>query len=226
MNSNPSYLGHRSRVKEKFLKNDSNSFYDYELLELLLFSANPRKDVKPIAKKLLEKLGSLGEVINANSEVLQSIENINDGTIIALKIAKEINIRISKQEIKKKIIFTNWQELINYCNLVLGSLKTEQFRILFLDKKHAIISDEIFQNGGVESVMVDIKEIAKKSLILTASSIILIHNHPSGDVNPSKFDIINTNKIIEALKPLNIKVYDHIIIAAEKYYSFKNNGLI
>lgn len=222
----PSYIGHRSRIKEKFLKSSAMDFYDYELLEILLFSSHPRVDVKNIAKKLLQEFGSIKNIINADVFLLKSRAGLNDSAIVSIKIVKEIILRCLKQDIEKKIVIESWKALLDYCQLSLSGLKHEQLRILFLNKNHQLIADELHYEGNIENIAIDPVSIVKKALLASADSLILIHNHPSGNVQPSRADLDNTNKIASSLKVVNIKIHDHLIIGEGNYYSFRNNGLI
>ncbi|MCE3255678.1 MAG: repair protein RadC [Rickettsiaceae bacterium] len=224
--NSPHYLGHRKRVKSKFLKNSGN-FADYELLELLLFSGHARKDVKPLAKKLLAEFGSIENLLNADAQNLKSFKEVNENVLVSFKLVKEIITRTAKQKISNQPIISNWKGLSDYCQITMANLKEEQFRVLFLDKKHHLIADELEKNGNIEEVEIDLRDIVKKSLNFSAKSVILLHNHPGGDVNPSKADIANTNKILLALKTIGVEVYDHLIIGKNgTIFSFKSEGLL
>jgi DNA repair protein RadC len=226
MEEKPHYLGHRKRVREKFLKIGGAGFADYEILEILLFSAKPRNDVKPLAKKLIAKFGSLPKVISADAEELDKVEGVGEAAIVTLKIAQEVCLRMLKDEIEKKQIIGSWKALLEYCRASMGHNKTEQFRIFFLDLKNRLIADELQQKGTVDHTPVYPREVIKRALELGATSIILAHNHPSGDPEPSKTDIEMTRKIMLAAQPVNIQIHDHIVIGGAKHYSFKANGLI
>jgi len=220
------YLGHRKRVKSKFLKNSSN-FADYELLELLLFSSHPRKDMKPLAKKLLTRFGSINAILRADTESLTSIPDVNQNVLVSLKLIKEIIHKSSQQKIIGKPLIASWKELCDYCQVIMSDLKEEQFRILFLNNKHFLITEELIKSGGIEDVEIDIKTIVKKSLNFFAKSIILLHNHPTWNCKPSQSDITNTKKISNALQVLQIEVYDHLIIGNNGgVFSFKSAGLL
>ncbi len=226
MKNKPDYLGHRKRVKEKFLSSQGKELHDYELLEILLFNAFPRQDTKPIAKKLLNKFGSLSKVINADLDVLQDIPNVGNSAVISIKIIAEIINRVLKDEAKSKIILNNWQALIDYAKSALANLNYEVFRVVFLNKNFEIIEDELLATGTHDHVLIDAKTIVKKSLLLHASAIILMHNHPTSDLRASNSDIKTTNEILTALKPLNIKILDHLIIGKTGVFSFKENGIL
>ncbi len=218
--------GHRKRVKDKFLK-DSSNFADYELLELLLFSSHSRKDVKQLAKKLLAEFGSINSILKANSKSLRSFPDINDNVLVSLKLIKEIMAHSSKQQMIDKPIIASWKQLCDYCQIVLANLQEEQFRVLFLDKNNHLIVDELIKKGEIENVDIDIKTIVKKSLNFFATSIILLHNHPNLDCQPSLNDIANTKIISNTLQDIGIKVYDHLIVDKDgQIFSFKNEGLL
>lgn len=221
-----SYHGHRKRVKEKFIASLGKELHDYELLEILLFAANARSDTKPLAKKLIAKFGDISAVVNADVEMLQDVEGVNEGAITSIKIISEIINRTLKKSARAKTVLNNWQAVLDYAKVILGNLNYEVFRVLFLDKKHQLIEDELISIGENDHVQVSPKLIAKKALLLQASSIILMHNHPTGDLRASLADIKTTNEIIAALKNLEIKILDHFIIGEAGYFSFKENGLI
>lgn len=228
MNSTkPNHLGHRARMREKLLIN-SNSLLDYEILEVLLFSAISRKDAKMIAKNLLAKFGSITDIINTDSHLLKEVEGATDSAIASIKLIKEIIVRESKDKIKKVNILDNWQDMIKYCQNNIGNLKYEKFHILFLNKKYRLISDKIYgESDNADSISINKNHIIKNSLNLSASYLILCHNHPSGNIKPSKADIDNTLKIKESLENIAIKILDHIIISDNsRYFSFKEQGLI
>jgi DNA repair protein RadC len=224
--TNPNNIGHRSRLRKKFLINQ-DSILDYELLEILLFSAHPRRDTKQISKDLLKKFGDINSIFNADENLLKEINNIGDSSLVSIKLAKEIIVRYSKNNISNKIIINNWQSMIDYCQKNIGNLKNENLHILFLDKKYRLISDRIYGELALSNnISVSKNEIIKNALNLSSSYVILSHNHPSGDPKPSKIDISNTKNIENALKHVDIKLLDHIIIASDKYYSFQQHNLL
>lgn len=223
---NHSHLGHRKRVKEKFLASLGCELHDYELLEILLFAASPRSDTKPLAKKLIARFGDIAGVINADVDALQDVEGVSESAIVSIKIISEIIGRTLKKSVRAKEILNNWQALLNYAKAVLGHIDYEAFHVLFLDHRHQLIVDELIGVGENDHVRVSPKLIAKKALLLQASKIILLHNHPSGDLRASAADIKTTNEIVAALKNLDINILDHLIIAGSSYFSFKENGLL
>lgn len=222
----PHYIGHRKRLKEKLLNNGSESLADYELLELVLSIAIPRKDVKPLAKELIGKFKSFGGVITANIKDLKEIKGIGETTIATLKIIEASQIKTLKDKVESRSIISNWNELIDYCKLNIGNKDTEEFHILYLNTKYYLIKDETHSTGTINSSSVYTREIMKKVLELGASSIILVHNHPTGDTTPSKADISITQKIIKSLETIDVSVHDHLIVSKGNYTSFKILGLI
>ncbi len=218
--------GHRKRLRERFLRAGAEALADYELLEMILFPAKPIGDVKPMAKNLLAAFKSFGGVLHARTEALLMVEGVNEAAVVAIKVAKAASERILKEEFSNKPIMKNWTQLLDYCRLHIGHNIHEEFHVLFLDSKLQLIADERQQKGTVNHAPVYPREVVKRALELGASSIILAHNHPSGDVNPSKDDIEITRTIIAAALPLGIAVHDHLIISANKHFSFKSKGLI
>jgi len=226
ISSKPHFSGHRERLRDRFRNGGSDALPDYELLELVLFRALPRRDTKPLAKSLIARFGSFAEVISANPERLKEIKGIGDNVITELKLIHAAALRLSKGEIMQKPALSSWSLLIDYCRASMAFNEKEQFRILFLDKKNVLIADEVQQEGTVDHTPVYTREVVKRALELAASSIILVHNHPSGDPTPSQPDIVMTQKIIEAAEKLNIKIHDHIIIGKHGHASFRGLGLI
>ena len=223
---NPHYLGHRARLRERFLGAGGDALPDYELLELILFSARPRGDVKPLAKNLLKTFGSFAKVINADDAALRNVDEVGDAVIAALKTIRIATQRLIKSEIDDQPVIQSWTALLDYCKLVMGSSKVEEFRVLFLNHRHALIADEVMQRGTINHTPVYPREIVKRALELSAAAIILLHNHPSGDPTPSKADIDITQKIIDAAATVNVTVHDHVIITSTGHYSFKSYGVI
>lgn len=221
----PHYVGHRLRLKQKLLRT-TEGLADYELLEVLLFSAIPRKDVKPLAKHLLIHFGNLSNLINADKEKLLLVEGMNENICCSLYLIRELIKRILKHKIVKQNVISSWDSLLDYLKSSMTSLKIEQFRILFLNKKNVLIAEEIIGIGTIDQAPVYPREIVKRALFHEAGAIILVHNHPSGSSKPSKADIELTSKIIETCNSVNINVHDHVIIAGNDYYSFKSNMLL
>ncbi|MCK5284741.1 MAG: DNA repair protein RadC [Alphaproteobacteria bacterium] len=222
----PHYHGHRDRLRHRFVKNGANALQDYELLELILFSSIPRRDVKPLAKTLLTTFGSLPELLAAPINQITKIKGISENTAITLKTISATATRMMKQELMQKPILNNWTRLMDYCQATMALEKKEHFRILFLNKKNEMIADEIQNSGTVDHTPAYPREIMKRALELEATAMILLHNHPSGDPKPSQADIDMTHSIIQSAEPFNIKIHDHIVISHNGYVSFKNMGLI
>lgn len=222
----PHYSGHRQRLRERFIKAGPDALQDYELLELLLFMAIPRRDVKQLAKTLLSSFGSLAELMNATMPDLMRIDGMSENTAAALKAVTATAHRMMKQELINKPILNSWTRLMDYCHATMAHEKKEHFRILFLNKKNELIGDEIQNSGTVDHTPAYPREIMKRSLELGATAIILMHNHPSGDSKPSKADIEMTKAIQRAAEPFNITIHDHVIIARKGYTSFRNEGLL
>lgn len=218
--------GHRKRVRQRLLQSKKGTIPDFEILEVILFSSSPRKDVRPLAKKLIKDFGSLAKVMNASESDLLNIPNINEAVIANIRAVQEAAERLLKDDMQTKPILQSWKSLLDYCRASMGHLNNEQFRILFLDSKNRLIADDLQEVGTVNQTPVYPREIVKRALEVTASSLILVHNHPSGDVNPSKADIVLTKQIIKALDPIDIKLHDHVIVSSKGYYSFKSNGII
>lgn len=220
------YLGHRQRLRQRFLSDGGEHLPDYELLELLLFGAKSRGDVKPLAKQLIKHFGSFDAVLQASIEDLKTIDGVGVSVLAALKATELAAKRLVKAPAKERPVIQSWSALLDYCRLAMGKAKVEQFRILFLNHKNLLIADEVQQTGTVDHTPVYPREVVKRALELGASAIILAHNHPSGDPSPSQSDIDMTNKILDATETMGISVYDHVIISETGHYSFKSHGLI
>jgi len=223
---NPDYLGHRSRVRKKFLQSFGAELHDYELLEILLFAASSRQDTKVIAKKLIAKFGDISAVMSADVISLQDVDGVGEAAIVQIKIISQIIQRVLKKSAKARPVLNNWPAVLDYAFASLKNLNYEVFRVLFLDKKHQLIEDELLGIGENDHVFVSSKMIAKKALILQATSVILLHNHPSGELKASASDVKVTNEIAAVLKNLEIKILDHLIISSSGYFSFKEEGLL
>jgi len=222
----PHYLGHRKRLRERFLKSGGKGMEDYEILEMLLFASKPRSDVKPLAKELVSKFGNMAAVLSAPPNELGNLGGMSDGAIASLKVAREAAVRMLAADIEDKPILQSWKNVLEYCRASMSFNKTEQFRIFFLDKKNKLIADELQQEGTVDHTPIYPREVVKRALELGASSIILVHNHPSGDPTPSKADVKMTEQIVMAAASLGVEVHDHLIVAGKKHYSFTSHGLI
>jgi len=222
----PHHTGHRQRLRERFAKAGVDGIAEYELMELLLFRAIPRRDVKPLAKDLIARFGSFGAALSAETARLSEVPGISDAIISEFKIVQAAALNLAQAKIMDQPAISSWSALIEYCNASMAYNPTEQFRILFLDRKNVLIADEIQQKGTIDHTPVYPREVVKRALELGASSIILVHNHPSGDPTPSQADIDMTKKIIESAKPLDVSIHDHLVIGKGRHVSFKSLGLI
>ena len=222
----PHYLGHRERLRDRFREAGAEALADYELLELLLFRAIPRKDVKPLAKALIARFGSFSETLAAAPARLIELEGMSAGAATELKIVEAAAQRLVKGKIKKRASMGSWSEVIEYCRSAMAFADKEDFRILFLDKKNGLIADEAQGVGTVDHTPVYPREVVKRALELSASAIILVHNHPSGDPTPSTQDVKMTLDIIAIAKPLGVSVHDHIIVGRQGHASLKGLQLI
>ena len=221
-----SHTGHRQRLRARFMKSGAQAMPDYELLEMVLFRAIERRDTKNLAKALLKKFGTFAGVINASESRLREVKGIGQAAIVELKLIRASALRMMQTAILDKPIFASWQAVLDYCHAAMANEEKEQFRILFLDKKNRLIEDEVQSQGTVDHTPVYIREVIKRALELSASALLLVHNHPSGDPHPSRADIDMTRRIISAAEPFGIVVHDHIIIAREGHASFKGLALI
>ncbi|SDR55163.1 DNA repair protein RadC [Rhizobiales bacterium GAS113] len=222
----PHYLGHRERLRERFLKAGQGALADYELIELILFRAVPRRDVKPLAKALLQRFGSFAETIAAPIARLTEVKGIGEAAALELKIVEAAAQRFARGAIADRQVLDSWTTLIAYCRTAMAFSDKESFRILFLDKRNGLIADEVQQTGTVDHTPVYPREVLKRALEVSATALILVHNHPSGDPRPSPADIRMTREIIEVAKPLGITVHDHIIVGRNGHASFRALGLL
>ncbi len=219
-------LGHRARLRQRFTNGGADAVPDYELLEMILFRVFPRGDTKPAAKRLLAKFGSFAEVVNAAPERLKEVDGIGDRAVEELKLIKAAAQRLLKRQIISKPALSSWDQVLDYLRLAQGFENTEQFRILFLDKKNNLIADEVQGRGTVDHTPVYVREVIKRALELSATAIILVHNHPSGDPTPSRADIDMTKQIVDAARPLGISLHDHVIVGRDGHASFRALRLI
>lgn len=222
----PHYLGHRQRLRERLLSIGGEQMQDYELLELVLTLAIPRRDVKPLAKALIDHFGSFAGVIAADQAALEKVRGMGEGAVAALKVIEAAAVRLAREEISDKPLIGSWNRLLDYCRTSMGRAQTEQFRVLFLDRKNRLIKDEVQQTGTVDHTPVYPREIMKRALELGASALILVHNHPSGDPTPSRADIEITKDVQKAAQALGVQVHDHLIIGRSGHTSFKSQGLL
>lgn len=222
----PHWQGHRDRLRTKLIKRGANALEDYELLETLLFAFIPRRDVKPVAKALLTRFGGISAVLAADPQDLIKVSGVGETVAAYIKATQEIGARAAIETIQTRPVISSWSALLAHVRTQLQHEPREQFRVLFLDRKNQLIADELMGQGTVDHAPVYPREIARRALELSASSLILVHNHPSGDPTPSRADIDMTREIMDALGPLEITVHDHLIAARSGVTSFKTQGLI
>jgi DNA repair protein RadC len=222
--THPHQLGHRERLRERALKS-LDAVPDYELLELFLFRTFPRGDIKPMAKALLTRFGSLGAITTASVEDLRTVPGVGEQAALDLRLLGEATLRIGRETIRKRTVIGSWSALLAYVKVALANEPREQFRVLFLDRKNQLILDEIQNRGTVDHAPVYAREVMRRALELSASSVILVHNHPSGDPTPSGADITMTREVVDAGRALKISVHDHLVVGREGVASFKALGL-
>ena len=222
----PHYHGHRERLRSRLREAGAGALADYELLELILFRAIPRRDVKPLAKTIIARFGSFAEAIAAAPERLAEIEGMSAGVISEFKIVEAAAQRFAKGAVKKRLPMGSWSAVIDYCRTSMAFEGRERFRILFLDKKNGLIADEVQGSGTVDHTPVYPREVIRRALELSATAVILVHNHPSGDPTPSTQDIKMTQDIIAIAKSLGVAVHDHIIVGRDGHASLRGLRLI
>ncbi|OYW51802.1 MAG: hypothetical protein B7X99_04125 [Rhizobiales bacterium 17-65-6] len=222
----PHFHGHRERLRARFRDAGAAALADYELLELVLFRAIPRRDVKPLAKVLVDRFGSFAEVLAAPPKLLEEVAGITPSVVTELKIVEAAAHRIARGQVKRRPVLSSWSAVIEYCRTSMAFAPREQVRVLFLDKRNQLIADEVVQTGTVDHAPVYPREVIKRALEVSASALILCHNHPSGDPTPSRADIDMTKRIIEMAKPLGIELHDHIIVGKDGHASLKGLRLI
>ncbi|WP_299164839.1 DNA repair protein RadC [uncultured Tateyamaria sp.] len=223
----PSYMvDHRKRLRTRFMDGGAGAVPDYELLELVLFRAIPRQDVKPLAHTLMAEFGDFNRVVSAQPDRLRSIKGVGDAVICELKIIEASAQRLARARVMNKQVISSWDALVDYCHTTLAHRETEQFRVLFLDRKNVLIADEEQGKGTVDHVPVYPREVAKRALELNASALILVHNHPSGDPTPSQSDIDMTAQMEMACAALGLTLHDHLIVGKSRELSFKSEGYL
>jgi len=222
----PHYHGHRDRLRARFSEVGGDALPDYELLEIVLFHSIPRRDVKPIAKDLLRRFGSFAEVLAAPPALLSEVDGVGESVVTDLKIVEAAARRFAKGAVARRPVLSSWTSVIDYCRTAMAFSEKEQFRLLFLDRRNALIADEVQQSGTIDHTPVYPREVVKRALELSASAVILVHNHPSGDPTPSSADIKMTREIVDVAKPLGIVVHDHIIVGREGHASLKGLKLM
>jgi len=223
----PSYIrDHRKRLRSRFIEGGALAMPDYELLELVLFRAIPRQDVKPLAWRLLDRFGDFNRVISAPGERLCEIKGVGDAVVLELKIVEAAAHRLARARVMQKQVLSGWDAVLDYCHTTMAHRETEQFRVLYLDRKNVLVADEEQAKGTVDHVPVYPREVVKRALELNASALILVHNHPSGDPTPSDVDITMTNQIQDAALALGLTLHDHLIIGKSRELSFRNQGYL
>jgi DNA repair protein RadC len=222
----PHYLGHRERLRRRFREAGPDALPDYELLEMILFRAVPRRDTKPLAKAVLARFGSFAEALNAPEKLLREVPGLGEAAITEIKLVRAAALRLMRGEVLERPVLASWSQVLDYCRASMGFEAEEKFRILFLDKRNQIIADEVQQKGTVDHTPVYVREVVKRALELSATAIVLVHNHPSGDPTPSRADIEMTKQIVASAKNLGIVVHDHIIVGRQGHASFRGLGLI
>ena len=223
----PSYMAdHRKRLRTRFMAGGAGAMPDYEVLELILFRAIPRQDVKPLAHVLMAEFGDFNRVVSAPVQRLRQVKGVGDAVIVELKLVEAAAQRLARAKVLNKHIISSWDALIDYCHTTMAHRETEQFRVLFLDRKNILIADEEQGKGTVDHVPVYPREVAKRALELNASALILVHNHPSGDPTPSPSDIDMTHQMDIACNALGLTLHDHLIVGKSRELSFKTEGYL
>ncbi len=223
----PSYIGdHRKRLRARFIDAGGQALPDYEMLELVLFRAIARQDVKPLARLLLDSFGDFGRVISASPARLKLVKGVGDAVVLELKIVEAAAQRLMRARVMNRPVLTSWSALLDYCHTALAHRETECFRVLYLDRKNVLIADEEQAKGTVDHVPVYPREVVKRALELNASALILVHNHPSGDPTPSEADISMTHSVNEAAQVLGLTLHDHLIIGKSRELSFRAAGYL
>ena len=223
----PSYISdHRARLRKRFVTSGANALPDYELLELLLFRAIPRRDVKPLAHDLLKRFGDFNRVVSAPRARLLQVDGVGDAVVCELKVVEAAAHRLARSKVMDQPVISGWDALVDYCHTAMAHRETEQFRVLYLDRKNVLIADEEQAKGTVDHVPVYPREVAKRALELNASAMILVHNHPSGDPTPSDLDLDMTNQVARACEALGLTLHDHLIVGKSTEFSFRSEGYL
>jgi DNA repair protein RadC len=223
----PSYIkDHRTRLRARFLDGGASAMPDYELLELLLFRAIPRRDVKPLARRLIDRFGDFAAVITAREDRLLEVDEVGPAVVTELRIVAATAERLARASVMQRQVISSWDAVVAYCRTAMAHRSVEQFRILFLDRRNILIADEEQARGTVDHVPVYPREVVKRALELDASALILVHNHPSGDPTPSQSDIAMTEQIVAAASVFGITIHDHLVVGRSREISFRATGLL
>lgn len=222
----PHHVGHRDRLRERALAGGLGALPDYEVLELLLFRSIPRGDVKPLAKQLITRFGSLGAVLGADAAALKTVRGVGEAVALDLTLVQEAALRAAREQTSRRPVISSWSALLAYVKAALAHEPREQVRVLFLDKKNQLIADEVLGHGTVDHAPVYPREVVRRALELSASALILVHNHPSGDPTPSSADVEITRQIVEAARTMRIALHDHLVVGRDGIASFKALGLL
>ena len=223
----PSYISdHRKRLRARFRDGGADALPDYEMLELVLFRALHRQDVKPLARALLDRFGDFNAVLSASPARLAEVRGVGDAVITELKVVEAAAHRLARARILRRQVLSSWDALLSYCQTALAHQETETFHVLYLDRKNVLIADERQARGTVDHVPVYPREVVKRALELNASALILVHNHPSGDPTPSAADIDMTRQIEQAARALGLVLHDHLVIGRSTEQSFRSAGLL
>jgi DNA repair protein RadC len=220
------YLGHRQRLRARLMEAGEAALADYELLELVLFRSIPRRDVKPLAKALVKKFGSFGETISARPERLREVAELSEGAIADFRVVEAAARRVARATVQNRPVLASFKDVIDYCRTTMAYSDREEFRVLFLDKRNAILADEVLSKGTVDHTPVYPREIVRRALELGSTALVLAHNHPSGDPTPSTADIKMTQEIVSVSNLMGIVVHDHLIIGKHGHASFKGLRLL
>lgn len=218
--------GHRARLRARFVEGGIAAVADYEMLELVLFSAIPRRDVRPLAKALIRQFGGFAEVLGAEPAALRRVEGIGEAAIAAIKLVAAAATLMGRERVLNRSVLSSWDALISFCRTAMASLPVEHVRLLFLDRKNQLIHEEVHQYGTVDHAPLYPREVMRRALEVGASALIIVHNHPSGDPSPSRGDIEMTREIEAAAKIFGIVLHDHVIIGRKSHASFKSLGLL
>ncbi|WP_062765075.1 RadC family protein [Sphingopyxis terrae] len=222
----PDHAGHRSRLRARLLGGDADGMADYELVEYLLALAIPRRDTKPLAKTLLREFGSFAQLVSADPESLRRIDGMGDGAIAALKIVQQASLRMLKREFREKPLLSSWDALLDWLRADMGPIEVERVRVLYLNSRNMLIRDEVASEGSIDQSAIYVREVVKRALELGAAAIIIVHNHPSGNPEPSRQDIAITRDLADAAGRLGIALHDHIIIGGSGHRSLRALGLL